>query len=144
MADPWKRKEVIGDQTLYLENRKRERARGHKKALKMYPEIGPCAECGSAKAERHHIDDNPLNNMPSNVKALCRRCHTIEHGKTFTPEAIAMGRAAAASKRRSLTHCRAGHPYGGENLYVTPEGKRACKECNRAAKRKYRAGGGRG
>jgi hypothetical protein len=78
MADPWKRKEVIGDCTLYLENRKRERARGHKKALKMYPEIGPCAECGSAKAERHHIDDNPLNNMPSNVKALCRRCHTIE------------------------------------------------------------------
>ena len=133
-----RREEHIGGQ------RKRERARGHKQALKLFPNIGPCADCGNPKAERHHLDDNPLNNVPSNIKALCRRCHTLEHGKTFLPEVTAMGLAAAAAKRRALTHCPSGHEYSGDNLYVTPTGRRACKECNRAAKRKYRAGGGRG
>ena len=126
------------------EERKRDRARGHKQALKMFRDIGPCEHCGAEKAERHHIDDNPLKNEPSNIKALCRRCHTIEHGKTLTADAIAKGVAAAAAKRRAITHCRVGHPYSGDNLYVTPDGKRVCRACNLEAKRKYRAGGGRG
>lgn len=138
------REERIGNQRLILGDRKRERARGHKQALKLFPIIGPCERCGAAKAERHHIDDNPLNNVPSNIKALCRRCHTLEHGKTFTPEATAMGLSASAAKRRAISHCPSGHEYAGDNLYITPDGRRVCKECNRAAKRKYRAGGGRG
>ena len=138
------REERIGNHRQTLGERKRERARGHKQALKLFPHIGPCVECGDEKAERHHIDDNPLNNDPANIKALCRRCHTLEHGKTFTPEVTAMGLAASAAKRRALTHCPQGHEYAGENLYTTPDGRRVCKECNRAAKRKYRAGGGRG
>ena len=127
-----------------LWERKRERARGHKRALKLFPNIGPCAECGGQSTERHHIDDNPLNNVQSNIKALCRRCHTLEHGKTFSPEVTALGIRSAAEKRRAISHCPAGHEYAGDNLYVTPTGRRSCKECNRAAKRKYRAGGGRG
>ena len=132
------REERIGGQ------RKRDRARGHKQALKLFPHIGPCAECGNPQAERHHVDDNPLNNDPINIKALCRRCHTIEHGKTFSPEVTAMGRAAANAKQRAKTHCPSGHPYEGINLYVDPTGRRHCRECNLEAKRKYRAGGGRG
>lgn len=135
------REERIGGQRL---TRKQYRAAGHKQALRLFPEIGPCEKCGDEKSERHHIDDDPQNNAPENIMALCRRCHTIEHGKAPTPGAQRMGRAKAAQIKRSITHCRRGHPYGGENLYVTPEGKRSCKECNRIAKRKYRAGGGRG
>lgn len=138
------REERIGNQRLILGDRKRERARGHKQALKLFPVIGPCEVCGNEKAERHHKDDNPLNNDASNIQALCRRCHTLAHGKTFAPHVTKMGRKIAAEKRRGMTHCPAGHEYAGENLYVTPDGKRVCKECNRAAKRKYRAGGGRG
>jgi hypothetical protein len=29
----------------------------------------------------------------------------------------------------SLTHCKHGHPFSGENLYVTPGGKRKCLAC---------------
>lgn len=145
MIQPWKRKEVIGDCTLYLgDERRKHRARGHKKALRLFPEIGPCAKCGNPKAERHHVDDNPHNNAPENIMPLCRRCHTLEHGKTLSPKAIAKGRDVAAKLKREKTHCRRGHPYSGENLYVDKRGKRHCKECNRIAKRKYRAGGGRG
>lgn len=37
------------------------------------------------------------------------------------------------------TECPQGHPYAGENLYVSPNGERHCRECRRAAKRRYRA-----
>lgn len=139
------REERIGDCRLILgEERRKHRARGHKKALRLFPEIGPCAKCGDKKSERHHIDDDPHNNVAENIMPLCRRCHTLEHGKTLSPEAISMGNAAAAKKQREKAHCRSGHPYFGENLYVTPKGKRVCKICRLEAKRKYRAGGGRG
>ena len=52
---------------------------GRKRALRMYPEIGPCLRCGSLDAERHHIDENTSNNAPENVEALCRPCHIEEH-----------------------------------------------------------------
>lgn len=135
---------TIGDCRLILPNRKRERARGHKQALKLFPVIGPCVKCGKGKAERHHIDDNPLNNAPENIMALCRRCHTIEHGKRPTEEAMAVGRKEAAQQRRAISHCPSGHEYAGDNLYITPDGRRVCRACNLVAKRKYRAGGGRG
>lgn len=31
--------------------------------------------------------------------------------------------------RAALTHCPAGHPYEGENLYVSPAGARGCRRC---------------
>ena len=134
----YKRKEQIGD------CRKKARARGHKQCLTMYPNIGPCVKCGETKSERHHIDDNPQNNVPENIMALCRRCHTLEHGKRPTPEAIKRGVEAAAKIKKAITHCKQKHPYSGDNLYITPAGKRVCKECNRQAKRRYRKRGGRG
>lgn len=123
---------------------KKSRARGHKQALKIFPIIGPCVKCGDEKSERHHIDNNPLNNSSDNIMPLCRRCHTLEHGKAPTKEASKKGRIAAAKLRRAITHCPQKHPYSGDNLYTTPEGRRVCKECNRAAKRRYRKRGGRG
>lgn len=29
------------------------------------------------------------------------------------------------------THCRKGHPYSGDNLYLDPRGERQCKACRR-------------
>ncbi len=31
--------------------------------------------------------------------------------------------------RRDLTHCKHGHPFSGENLIITPKGRRACRVC---------------
>jgi 5-methylcytosine-specific restriction endonuclease McrA len=119
-------------------NRKRDRARGHKQALKLYPEIGPCVKCGREKSERHHIDDNPLNNSPENIMPLCRSCHTIEHKKGLSPDHIKRGNERAAEIRRSIMRCPSGHEYSGSNLYVDPNGKRHCRACNNAAKKRYR------
>lgn len=57
---------------------------GRKRALRMYPEIGPCVRCGSPDAERHHVDENTSNNEPSNIEALCRPCHADEHRERRT------------------------------------------------------------
>ena len=52
---------------------------GRSRALRAFPEIGPCVDCGSDKAERHHQDHNTANNEPSNIVALCRSCHVKRH-----------------------------------------------------------------
>lgn len=38
-----------------------------------------CQRCGSAPADVHHINENPLDNDDNNHKPLCRSCHTTEH-----------------------------------------------------------------
>lgn len=41
-----------------------------------------CEECGTInKLTIHHIDRNPLNNTPRNLKTLCASCHTKLHWK---------------------------------------------------------------
>ena len=54
---------------------------GRKRALRLYPEIGPCIKCGATKAERHHKDGNTANNAPENIEGLCRRCHMEADGR---------------------------------------------------------------
>jgi len=57
------------------------RGTGHDRALRRF-ELGICEECHAAPAvDRHHLDDNTLNNEPENVKRLCRRCHMILDGR---------------------------------------------------------------
>lgn len=44
-----------------------------------------CQNCGSLKfLETHHLDKNRNNNKISNLKVLCRSCHTIIHDKIRT------------------------------------------------------------
>jgi len=40
---------------------------------------------------------------------------------------------------RSVTHCKKGHLYSGDNLYITPTGGRDCKACRNLASKKYRS-----
>lgn len=54
---------------------------GRLRAEKMYRKIGPCVRCGSERSERHHKDGNTLNNDPSNIEIVCRRCHMEEDGR---------------------------------------------------------------
>lgn len=57
---------------------------GRKRAQNAFKEIQPCKLCGVLDERprmmiRHHIDHNTLNNFPSNVEFLCRKCHINEH-----------------------------------------------------------------
>lgn len=39
-----------------------------------------CERCGSTKNLcAHHKDHNRVNNEPSNIETLCKRCHQVEH-----------------------------------------------------------------
>jgi hypothetical protein len=42
------------------------------------------------------------------------------------------------SPRAVKTHCVRGHELAGENLYVTPDGRRQCRACHHAAVRRFK------
>ena len=118
---------------------------GRCRALRMYPDVGPCQDCGSTvKVERHHIDDNTKNNERENIAFLCRKCHRGRDGLHIAFGERAKARikettACAAAAKKARTCCRSGHPYSGENLYIHPRGVRVCRECTRVSKAKYNA-----
>jgi len=56
---------------------------GRSRAERQYVQAQPCEHCGASnkRIDRHHKDGNTLNNDPSNIMFLCRRCHMIEDGR---------------------------------------------------------------
>jgi len=74
------------------------------------------------------------------IDHLCRvrSCVNPDHLEPVTPkENILRGTGLAAVNARK-THCRNGHKLSGENLYVTPDGRRDCRICRRESCRRYR------
>lgn len=62
---------------------------------------------------------------------LCRNraCYNPLHLEPVTQqENILRGLGLAAINARK-THCPAGHPYSGDNLYIQPGGGRKCRVC---------------
>jgi hypothetical protein len=71
-------------------------------------QLGPCEQCGRPATDRHHKDDDPGNNNPSNIMILCRRCHMVLDGRL--ERLIAMAPLAGRRKGpQSCQHC--GQPY---------------------------------
>ena len=62
--------------------RRRYRHTGHRRAQRLYTELGVCEVCGEVPAtERHHKDDDPQNNARENVVFCCRACHGRMDGR---------------------------------------------------------------
>ncbi len=70
----------------------------------------------------HHCDNPPCVN-PAHL--------FVGTPKDNAQDRERKGRGAAGAR----THCPRRHPLSGENLYVAPDGKRQCRECNRQLKR---------
>lgn len=76
--------------------------------------------------------------------------HTCDNPPCWNPEHLWVGTvpentADMIAKGRlvphylNLTHCKHGHPLSGDNLYMTPDGRRNCRACRREAARRYQA-----
>lgn len=66
------------------------------------------------------------------IDHVCKNklCVNPEHLETVTP---------TENVRRyttTITHCKEGHSLSGDNLYMTPDGRRNCKACRREAVRR--------
>ena len=76
------------------------------------------------------------------VDHQCRVKHCVnfeEHLKAMTPRAnFDREPNNAATRNRKKTHCKSGHALEGRNLYVTPDGRRMCRDCQRERESRYR------
>ena len=88
-------------------------------------------ECREAHAtyRRFRYNGADTNGLPLEV-ALRRREYDRRQES---------GILSQAPPRALQETCKHGHPLSGDNLYVGPKGKRACRECRREQHRKRRA-----
>ena len=71
---------------------------------------------------------------------LCRvrNCVNPAHLEPVTAKENTLRGDAVGAINSAKTHCKQGHPFEGENLYIGPDGKRKCRSCGRAKAERYR------
>lgn len=78
--------------------------------------VGPCPV---GMEGCHYPDRDPANNALSNLRWDTKRENQFDRVKHGTHH------------EASKTHCPEGHAYEGENLIITKDGWRKCRECHR-------------
>lgn len=97
----------------------------------------PCETCGAVFWRR------PRDIIVGNNRFCTRACYSKSLAGVSKPVSMAChekGVAAAAAMRRAQSDCKRGHPLSGDNLFITSQGSRGCKECRKIHKRKYLEG----
>jgi len=67
----------------------------------------------------------------------CTSCVNPAHMEVVTRGENAKRGGSPHSVNSRKTHCSHGHELAGENVYLTPDGRRKCRECGRTAARIY-------
>jgi hypothetical protein len=70
----------------------------------------------------------------------CRNRHCVnpEHIVAVSPRENVMADDTPARRNAEKTHCKRGHELFGENLRITPTGKRICRACQRLWRDEHR------
>ncbi len=73
------------------------------------------------------------------IDHLCRTRHCVnpDHLEAVTQRENLRRGAGFIGRQTRQTACVRGHELAGDNLYVTPSGKRQCRACRKAARRKH-------
>jgi hypothetical protein len=112
-----------------------------------YGTIHVCRENGKVIVGRAHrvVYELLAGPIPEGLDLdhLCRvrKCVNPKHLEPVTRSVNlkrGVGGEVARASKALITHCPSGHPYSGENLYVTNDGKRTCRTCRSAASRAYK------
>ena len=104
----------------------RPRVMAHRYAYERF--VGPIPD-GAQLDHRCHTD---TPDCPGGKECGHRRCVNPEH---LEPVSASENTLRQRHYERARSQCPAGHPYTGDNLIMRADGKRRCRECDRARKR---------
>ena len=80
--------------------------------------------------------------LPEGLEAdhMCRnpRCVNPDHIRIVTKAENLLARPSIQAAK-AKTHCKSGHVFTEENTYITSEGRRQCRTCNRNRRRARKA-----
>lgn len=85
------------------------------------------------KPQTHCKRNHPLsgdNVVIKNGHRVCQECSRLRDRLYYQAEQERKG-LTVAPRNSDRTHCPKGHPYEGDNLYVTKAGTRQCKTCSK-------------
>jgi hypothetical protein len=90
-----------------------------------------------SEEERERRREHGVNMGRKNAPFLYSKQSRSEVGKKrhseMTADQVNEWRQSVSEgrKKNAPTHCPYGHPYFGENLYISPRGQRACRTCTK-------------
>ncbi len=92
---------------------------------------------GTMKMSHRVVYEHTRGAIPAGLELdhLCRnpRCCNPDHLEPVTRKV----NAERGGKYRHKTHCKHGHPYSGDNLYVDRNGYYVCRACSRKKSLEY-------